>query len=282
MAAVTPTGCDAPAVRSARRPGRAGLLRLPADRASACTRRSSEHDVAGYVGGTTPAQRARIRGRLRITVAPEDFDTLAGVTGGHRQVDHDEVVRLRHAHPDESLETLAHRLGCSLSTVKRHLRRERNQPSPRTIAAEAEPRRGARRGRRRHPPIRRPLAGRLGPAGPVAHRRKPSPTASNSPRRRCGSARSVLNPTGVGAAAGAGDGGLSRTSGGARRPGRRRRTRGHVVGGRLHLRRRVTDRHAAAGPAEHLDVVAAVTEGQHVGGRGCRGRPRPRPARWPC
>ena len=90
-----------------------------------------QHDVAGYVGGTTPAERARIRRALRITVTAEDFDTLAGVTGGHRQVDHDEVVRLRHAHPDESLETLARRLGCSLSTVKRHLRRERRNPGVR-------------------------------------------------------------------------------------------------------------------------------------------------------
>jgi hypothetical protein len=107
------------------------------------------HDVAGYVGGTTPEQRFRIRRALRITVAPEDLDTLAGVTGRHRQIDHDEVVRLRYAHPDESLETLAHRLGCSLSTVKRHLRRERRTPlvrraeSPRptlsqVIAAAAE------------------------------------------------------------------------------------------------------------------------------------------------
>lgn len=94
-----------------------------------------EHDVAGYVGGTTPAERSRIRRTLALDVAPEDFDTLAGVTGRHRQIDHDEVVRLRHAHPDESLETLAHRLGCSLSTVKRHLRRERRTPSVRRAAA---------------------------------------------------------------------------------------------------------------------------------------------------
>jgi hypothetical protein len=90
-----------------------------------------QHDVAGYVGGTTPYQRAQIRRALRISVQPEDLDTLAGVTGRHRQVDHDEVLRLRHAHPDESLETLARRLGCSLSTVKRHLRRERHTPSVR-------------------------------------------------------------------------------------------------------------------------------------------------------
>ena len=90
-----------------------------------------QHDVAGYVGGTTPTQRVRIRRALRITVTPEDLDTLAGVVGGHRQIDHDEVVRLRHAYPDESLETIARRLGCSLSTVKRHLRRERRNPGVR-------------------------------------------------------------------------------------------------------------------------------------------------------
>jgi hypothetical protein len=95
-----------------------------------------EQDVAGYVAGTTPAQRAAIRARLNATVEPEDFDTLAGVVGGrHRQVDHDEVVRLRHAHPDESLETMARRLGCSLSTVKRHLRKERREPSRRASVA---------------------------------------------------------------------------------------------------------------------------------------------------
>jgi AraC-like DNA-binding protein len=89
-----------------------------------------EFDVAGYAAATTPQQRALIRARLKITVDPEDFDTIAGVTGSHRQVDHAEVVRLRRANPQDSLEDLARRLGCSLSTVKRHLRRERNNPSP--------------------------------------------------------------------------------------------------------------------------------------------------------
>ena len=83
------------------------------------------HDVAGFVAGSTPRERAEVRRRLGVTVQPEDFDTLAGVVGGYRQVDHDEVVRLRRANPPESLDTLARRLGCSLSTVKRHLRRER-------------------------------------------------------------------------------------------------------------------------------------------------------------
>ena len=85
------------------------------------------YDVAGFAAATTARQRREIRDRLGITVAPEDFGTLAGVTAPHRQVDHGEVVRLRRANPHESLGALAHRLGCSLSTVKRHLRRHRNE-----------------------------------------------------------------------------------------------------------------------------------------------------------
>ena len=94
-----------------------------------------DYDVAGYVAGTTPSERAQIRRRLDITVEPENFDALAGVTGRHQQVNHSEVVRLRSAHPDESLEMLARRLGCSLSTVKRHLRRERRKPSAETVTS---------------------------------------------------------------------------------------------------------------------------------------------------
>lgn len=93
------------------------------------------HDVAGFVGGTTVRQRNEIRRRLGIVVEPEDLDTLAGVVGGARQIDHDEVMRLRRASPHETLEQLAHRLGCSLSTVKRHLRRERHEPTPRRTVA---------------------------------------------------------------------------------------------------------------------------------------------------
>ena len=84
------------------------------------------HDVYGFVAGTTVRQRHEIRAELEVTVEPDDFDTLAGVTSPNRQIDHDEVVRLRTANPHESLESIAQRLGCSLSTVKRHLRRARN------------------------------------------------------------------------------------------------------------------------------------------------------------
>jgi hypothetical protein len=98
-----------------------------------------DYDVAGLVAGTSERQRREIRARLGVRVEPEDLDSLAGVVGGQRIVDHDEVVRLRRAHPDESLERLARRLGCSLSTVKRHLRRERNQPTAVTAAARPRP-----------------------------------------------------------------------------------------------------------------------------------------------
>jgi hypothetical protein len=97
------------------------------------------HDVAGLAGGTTARQRNEIRRRLGIVVEPEDLDTLAGVVGGARQIDHDEVMRLRRAHPHETLEQLGQRLGCSLSTVKRHLRRERSEPAPRRPATRPMP-----------------------------------------------------------------------------------------------------------------------------------------------
>ena len=99
----------------------------------------ARHDVAGFVGGTTVRQRNEIRRRLGVVVEAEDLDTLAGVVGGARQVDHDEVLRLRRANPDETLEQLAQRLGCSLSTIKRHLRRERQEPAPRRAAARPMP-----------------------------------------------------------------------------------------------------------------------------------------------
>jgi hypothetical protein len=97
------------------------------------------HDVAGFVAGTTQRHRVGIRRVLGISVEPEDLDTLAGVTRHHRQVNHAEVVRLRNANPSESLERLAQRLGCSLSTVKRHLRYERQSPAVRELGTQLQP-----------------------------------------------------------------------------------------------------------------------------------------------
>ncbi len=93
-----------------------------------------QHDVAGYVAGTTLRERNQLRKQLRVRVESEDLDTLAGVVNAHRQVNHEEVLRLRRANPDESLDSIAHRLGCSLSTVKRHLRKARAGQGKATIS----------------------------------------------------------------------------------------------------------------------------------------------------
>ena len=90
------------------------------------------HDVAGFVAGTTPGQRRAMRARLNWAVTPESFDAFAGITVQH-QIDHDEVVRMRRARPSDTLQTLAARLGCSLSTVKRHLRQARIQAEARSV-----------------------------------------------------------------------------------------------------------------------------------------------------
>lgn len=85
-----------------------------------------EHDVAGYVAGSTEAQRRAIRRELGITVPRDDLSAWTGNHGGNRRISTDDVLRLRCAHPNESLPELAVRLGCSLSTIKRHLRAHRD------------------------------------------------------------------------------------------------------------------------------------------------------------
>ncbi|UYM07602.1 sigma factor-like helix-turn-helix DNA-binding protein [Solicola gregarius] len=91
-------------------------------------------DVSGYVGCTTARERRRIRRMLGVSVQSEDFDTIAGVRAEGKPIDHQTVLATRSAFPADSLESIAERLGCSLSTVKRHLRRAREAdaaPSPR-------------------------------------------------------------------------------------------------------------------------------------------------------
>lgn len=113
-------------------------------------------DVSGFVAGTTRRQRQEIRARLGVTVAPEDFDAFAGVNSG-RQFDRYEIYRMRTANPDQPLSAIAAKVGCSVSTVKRHLRRieaeggvprtiTKKTPSPAQVVAVAEDvKRGTRR-----------------------------------------------------------------------------------------------------------------------------------------
>jgi len=86
-----------------------------------------QRDVAGFVGCTTPGERDAIRDRLGAAPEREDLDAAAGVRGERRPLDHEAVLAARAAYPDDSLEMLSHRLECSLSTVKRHLRRARRE-----------------------------------------------------------------------------------------------------------------------------------------------------------
>jgi len=84
-------------------------------------------DVSGYVGCTTARERETIRSLLGVRVDADEMDAFAGTRGARQPVDHDDVLRMRAAHPEDSLEVLATRLDCSLSTVKRHLRRARDE-----------------------------------------------------------------------------------------------------------------------------------------------------------
>ncbi len=86
-----------------------------------------EHDVAGVAAGTTQAQRARIRRLLGFKLEAEDFGGFVGTSREGARLSHTEVIRLRKANPDVPLETIAEWLDCSLSTVKRHLRRARRE-----------------------------------------------------------------------------------------------------------------------------------------------------------
>lgn len=90
----------------------------------------ADHDVAGVTGATTAAQRARIRQLLGIRIDREDLAEFTGTTREGRRLTHADVARARRADPDATLETIAERLGCSLSTVKRHLRQARAEAKP--------------------------------------------------------------------------------------------------------------------------------------------------------
>lgn len=97
-----------------------------------------EHDVAGIAGGTTPLQRTRIRRLLGVNVAREDLSDFAGTTREGRRLTDADVARARRADPDATLETIAERLGCSLSTVKRHLRQTR-RATPAAVPVRSRP-----------------------------------------------------------------------------------------------------------------------------------------------
>lgn len=98
-----------------------------------------EVDVSGYVACTTESERAFIRERLGIEVVQSTLTPYGAPRVGGGPVSHEAVLTARQAYPKDTCQQLAERLGCSTSTIKRHLRRDREQR-----VAESQPDPGAR------------------------------------------------------------------------------------------------------------------------------------------
>ncbi len=86
-----------------------------------------EVDVSGYAACTTEAERIFIRERLGIEVSQSNLTPYGAPRVGGGPVSHEAVLTARQAYPKDTCHQLADRLGCSTSTIKRHLRRDREQ-----------------------------------------------------------------------------------------------------------------------------------------------------------
>ena len=86
-----------------------------------------EVDVSGYAACTTEYERALIRERLGIEVMRSTLTPYGAPRVGGGPVSHEAVLTSRQAYPKDTCQQLAERLGCSTSTIKRHLRRDREQ-----------------------------------------------------------------------------------------------------------------------------------------------------------
>ena len=83
-----------------------------------------EVDVSGYVACTTEAERAAMRRNLGVDVTPAPLMTFGAPRVGGGPVSHEAVLTMRQAHPKDTCQQLAERLGCSMSRG-----RERAQPA---------------------------------------------------------------------------------------------------------------------------------------------------------
>lgn len=84
-----------------------------------------EVDVSGFVACTTELDRHLIRRQLGITVQQASTTPYGAPRVGGGPVSHEAVMTARQAYPKDTCHQLADRLGCSTSTIKRHLRRAR-------------------------------------------------------------------------------------------------------------------------------------------------------------
>ena len=84
-----------------------------------------EVDVFGYAACTTEVERRQIRRKLGIEILQPSDGPFAAPRAGAGPIEHESVLTLRQSYPNDTCIQLAQRLGCSTSTVKRHLRRAR-------------------------------------------------------------------------------------------------------------------------------------------------------------
>lgn len=93
-----------------------------------------EMDVSGYVACTTERDRLAIRRRLGIEIHQPATVVYGAARVGSGPVSHEAVMTARQAYPKDTCHQLADRLGCSTSTIKRHLRRAREQKREAALA----------------------------------------------------------------------------------------------------------------------------------------------------
>jgi hypothetical protein len=86
-----------------------------------------EVDVSGFVACTTEDDRAEIRRRLGIELQQTAVSAYGTARVGGGPVSHEAVMTARQMHPKDTCHQLAERLDCSTSTIKRHLRRAREE-----------------------------------------------------------------------------------------------------------------------------------------------------------
>jgi hypothetical protein len=96
-----------------------------------------EMDVSGYVACTTESDRLKIRRQLGIEIHEPTTVAYGAARVGGGPVSHEAVMTARQAYPKDTCHQLADRLGCSTSTIKRHLRRAREQKREDAVAPSA-------------------------------------------------------------------------------------------------------------------------------------------------
>lgn len=93
-----------------------------------------EVDVSGFVACTSEADRRRMRRNLGLSPQLSATSNYGTSRVGGGPVSHEAVMAARRAYPDDTCRQLADRLGCSTSTIKRHLRKAREESASGLVA----------------------------------------------------------------------------------------------------------------------------------------------------